>query len=278
MDKFKGYYFKCSNREQTLALIPAGHGDKASLQIITDNHSYNVKYLHILFGNKIPQVKIGNSIFSGRKIRLDVDRENIKAKGILYFGSLTPLKYDIMGIFKPLSPILQCRHRVISMKHKVNGFVKINGERFIFNNDNGYIEGDEGTSFPERYLWTQCFFDGGSVMMSVADVPLPCGKIKGIIAVVYAYGKEYKLATYLGASVSYIKKDIAEIKQGNYSLTVKRLSGKPRKLYAPEQGKMNRIVRESPRCRLYCCFRKSDNILLEFVSEQGSWEIENCEL
>lgn len=275
MEKFKGYYFKCSNREQTLALIPAEHGDKASLQIITDKHSYNVKYPHILFGKKIPQVKIGKNIFSGRKIRLDVDRENIKAKGILYFGSPTPLKYDIMGIFKPLSPILQCRHRVVSMKHKVNGFVRINGERFVFNNDNGYIEGDEGTSFPEHYLWVQGFFDGGSVMMSVADVPLPFGKIKGIIAALYAYGKEYRLATYLGARVSYIEEDIAEIKQGNYSLTVKRLSGKPRRLHAPKQGIMNRTVKESPRCRLYCRFKKSDNILLEFISEQGSWENEN---
>lgn len=275
MDKFKGYYFKCSNREQTLALIPASHGDKASLQIITDNNSYNVKYPHILFGKKIPQVKIGNSVFSGRKIRLDIDREDIKAKGILYFGSSTPLKYDIMGIFKPLSPILQCRHRVISMKHKVNGFVRINGERFVFNNDNGYIEGDEGTSFPDRYLWAQGFFDGGSVMLSIADVPLPLCKIKGIIAVVYAYGKEYRLATYLGASVHYIKEDIAEIKQRNYSLTVKRLSGESRKLHAPKQGQMNRTVKESSRCRLYCCFKKSSNILLEFVSEQGSWENEN---
>lgn len=274
MDKFKGYYFKCSNSEQTLALIPASHGDNASLQIITDNNSYNVKYGHILFGKKIPHVKLGNSVFSGKKIKLDVDRENVKAQGLLYFGSLTPLKYDIMGIFKTLSPILQCRHRIISMKHKVNGFVKINGERLIFNNDDGYIEGDEGTSFPEHYIWAQSFFDGGSVMLSVADVPLFGRKIKGIIAAVYAYGKEYRLATYLGARICRIGEDIAEIKQGSSALTVRRLSANSRGLYAPEQGKMNRIVKESPRCRLYCRFKKNNDILLEFVSEEGSWESE----
>lgn len=274
MNRFKGYYFKCSGKEHTLALIPASHGGSASLQIITDARSYSLEYPHIIFGNKIPRVKLGGSVFSERKIRLDIDRKNVKAKGMLYFGSLTPPKYDIMGIFKATAPILQCRHRVISMLHKVNGFVRINGEKFVFNNGSGYIEGDEGSSFPKRYIWAQGFFGGGSVMLSVADVPIAGVTINGVIAAIYAYGKEYRLATYLGAKAVSAGEDFAEIKQRGFSLFVKRLSDNSHPLYAPREGKMNRIIRENPKCRLYCRFAKNNSVLLEFITEQGSWESE----
>ena len=150
MEKFKGYYFKCSGSEYTLALIPASHGSLASLQIITDRNSFAAEYRHILFGKKVPRVKIGESTFSERKIVLNVNRKNVKAKGGLYFGGLTPLKYDIMGAFKPAAPLMQCRHRVISMKHKVNGSVIINDESYIYKNDSGYIEVDEGRCYPKN--------------------------------------------------------------------------------------------------------------------------------
>ena len=97
MEKFKGYYFKCSSNEHTVALIPASHGNSASLQIITNQNSFLVNYRHILFGKTVPRVKIGESAFSERKIVLNVNRTKVKAEGALYFGCLTPLKYDIMG-------------------------------------------------------------------------------------------------------------------------------------------------------------------------------------
>ena len=274
MKKFKGYYFKCSSNEHTLALIPASHENGASLQIITDRNSFVTDYRHILFGKTLPRVKIGESTFSERKIILNVNRQNIKAKGVIYFGTLTPLKYDIMGAFKPIAPLMQCRHSVISMKHKVNGSVIINGEKYIFKNDSGYIEGDEGRSFPKNYVWAQAFFDGGSIMMSAADVPLPGTVIRGVIAVLYAYGKEFRLATYLGAKAVFVGDGYAEIRQGKYTLTIKRLSDNSHKLLAPQKGKMNRIIRESPKCELYCRLKKNDRIIAEFISDSGSFESE----
>lgn len=279
MERFKGYYFKCSGREHTLALIPASHGNSASLQIVTDKMAYNINYPHIFFGKKTPRVKIGESAFSERKIILNVNRNSVKAEGVLYFGGLTPLKYDIMGPFKLISPILQCRHRVISMKHKVNGTVKINGEKYVFGNDNGYIEGDEGSSFPKSYIWAQGFFEkentcGGSVMLSAADVPVLGTSIQGVIAVIYAEKKEYRLATYLGAKAVCVKDDYIRIKQGSFTLTVKRLSDESHRLLAPKNGSMSRIIRESPQCLLYCKFKKGDKIIAEFTTEQGSFESE----
>lgn len=274
MNKFKGYYFKCSSGGQTVALIPAKHGKKASLQIITENNSYNIKYDRIFFGDKIPRVKIGNCIFAETGILLDIDRQNVKAKGILRFDSFTLLKYDIMGVFKLFSPILQCRHRIISMKHNVSGHLLINGEKYIFNNDNCYIEGDEGSAFPRKYIWAHGFFRDNSVMLSIADVPLFGAEIQGIIAAVYANGKEYRLATYLGAKILSIGNGTAEIRQGKYTLTLKRFSDNSQKLFAPKNGEMKRTVQESVRCKLYCCLKQNNAALLEFVTEQGSWESE----
>ena len=95
----------------------------------------------------------------------------VNVMGRLKFGPRTPLKYDIMGPFA-LVPFLECRHSVWSMRHSVNGMVMVNGQTFTFQNACGYWEGDRGRSFPKEYLWTQCSFQNGSVMLSVADIPV----------------------------------------------------------------------------------------------------------
>lgn len=74
--------------------------------------------------------------------------------------------------FIPAFHLMQCRHSVFSMGHRVDGQLTINGQVYHFQNDMGYIEGDCGSSFPERYIWTQCSFPNGSLMLSVADIPL----------------------------------------------------------------------------------------------------------
>ena len=50
-----------------------------------------------------------------------------------------------------------------AMKHQVNGQITVNGQIYKFQNGIGYIEGDRGYSFPERYIWTQCCFNDGSL-------------------------------------------------------------------------------------------------------------------
>lgn len=103
-----------------------------------------------------------------------------------------------MGPFRYV-PFLQCRHSVFSMRHSVHGQFCVNGTTYIFQNATGYIEGDRGYSFPRKYAWTQCSFPGGALMLSIADIPF-CGfHFTGIISIVHLQGKEYRLATYLGA-------------------------------------------------------------------------------
>lgn len=199
---FKGWYFKCCTKEKTLAFIPAYHQSKnnktASLQIITDNSVVNIPFQDLKYREKPLHIKIGNCIFSENGMKLNIHTKEIKVQGILKFSEIFPIQYDIMGPFK-FVPFMQCRHSIFSMKHHINGQITLNDRQYIFKYGIGYIEGDCGISFPERYVWTQCHFKNGSLMLSVADIPFLGIHFTGIIGIVLLNGKEYRIATYLGA-------------------------------------------------------------------------------
>lgn len=57
--------------------------------------------------------------------------KEISVQSILKFSEISPIQYDIMGPFK-FVPFMQCKHRVFSMKHQINGHITINGQQYIF--------------------------------------------------------------------------------------------------------------------------------------------------
>ena len=276
---FCGWYFKCQSEKQTLALIPALHitgGEKsASKQIICDTGTWNVPLSAdgVQIKRTQPLALMGNSHFSPNGISLQVDSGTCHAFGSLQFGRPTPLRYDIMGPFT-LVPFLECRHSVFSMWHRVRGEVCVNGVDYRFSDATGYIEGDRGRSFPKRYLWTQCIVPGGALMLSVAEIPLGPVRFTGIIGVVWLGGKEYRLATYLGARVSEHTDGRITIQQGGLSLSAVRLERNGQPLHAPQYGAMTRIIREAPACRAYYRFTCNGAPLLSFESERASFEYE----
>lgn len=288
---FKGYYFKCSIGDETIAFIPALHGNSASLQIITRTQTYFIPYPEIVFGKGGLKIKIGNSYFSEKGIYLDVDTKECQIYGKLKFGKVQRLKYNIMGPFRYL-PFMQCKHSVVSMQHRIAGKITVNGKTYHTSDGVGYIEGDKGLSFPKAYLWTQCHFENGSVMLSVAEIPI-CGFcFKGIIGVVIIDGKEYRIATYLGARVSGIGRQSdrqhdrqyitamqnvtvgksVTVKQGKYTLCADLLEEHTKGLKAPVQGKMVRTIRESVSCKAHYCLKRDEEILMEFTNDHASFE------
>ena len=276
-DYFCGWYLKCQNGQQTVALIPAYHitnGKKScSLQLITDDTSWNIPYPYEAFVKTDASVQIGPNRFDKTGFSLDVHSPNLHAVGSITFGPLSPIAYDIMGPFKYV-PFMECRHSVFSMRHSVNGQLEINGKRFEFTNGVGYIEGDRGTSFPKDYVWTQCCFPEGSVMLSVADIPF-CGfHFTGVISAIHYHGKEYRLGTYLGARAVYIHDGQVIIKQGNKELTVKRLEKKGHPLAAPMGGDMSRTIHETAACKAYFHYRENGKTVFEFESDQAAFEYE----
>lgn len=274
-DYFCGWYFKCQSEKQTLAVIPAVHRslqDKScSIQLITDEGAWN-----FVFPYKDCQhfpIQIKDNSFDKNGISLNLKTPECTAVGSIRFGAVSPLRYDIMGPFKYV-PFMECQHSVVSMKHTVNGELNINGMPYRFENALGYIEGDRGYSFPKEYAWTQCFFDGGSVMLSVADIPFGLFHFTGIIGVVLWHGKEYRIATYLGAKAVRIEGGEIVIHQGRSVLSVKLIEKNAHPLHAPIGGVMSRTIHESASCRASYRFEENGRTLFSFDSDRASFEYE----
>lgn len=276
-DYFKGWYFKCSNENKTIAFIPAfhqsNHEKTASLQIITDVTTFNIPFQFLQYRENPLVVKIGENIFSENGIRLQIKNNNLSANGTLHFHDLSPIQYDIMGPFK-FVPLMQCRHSVYSMRHRINGQITVNGQQYVFQNGIGYIEGDCGSSFPKEYIWTQCHFNNGSLMLSVAYIPMFGFHFTGIIGVILLNGKEHHIATYLGAKVKRIDKNTVTVKQGDFQLTARLLQKNSQPLAAPSHGLMNRTIHESASCKAYYRFSYKNEILCELTSDRASFEYE----
>ncbi len=274
---FKGWYFKCSTKDKTIAFIPAYHYSNnkksASLQIITDDRAINIPFDTLKYSEKPLYVKIGNCVFSHEGIILDYKDNGLTLEGKLYFENPSPIRYDIMGPFK-FVPFMQCRHSVYSMRHKINGQITVNDQLYKFENSIGYVEGDRGRSFPKKYIWTQCCFKNNSLMLSVADIPFLGIHFTGIIGVVLLDGKEYRIATYLGAKIKQIERNTVTVKQGNFEFTAKLLNRNAQPLAAPTNGDMCRTIHESAACEAYYRFSHNDRILCEFTTDKASFEFE----
>lgn len=150
------------NEKESVALIPAVHMDgrgrkSASLQIVTDEGAHQIWYegMEAVISRAQNRMAVGKSVFSPEGLVLDAEGGGARAFGRVCFEGVTPLGYDIMGPFC-LVPGMECRHKVVSMRHRVQGELNINGRRYVFDDGAGYLEGDRGCSFPSRYVWTQC--------------------------------------------------------------------------------------------------------------------------
>lgn len=279
MDSFRGWYLKCQSDFQTLAVIPAslrsGKTLSSSVQLITEGGAWQFGFPYEAYqeAKKGFGVRVGGNTFDASGIRLHLKNSSCAAVGEVRFGPLTPIRYDIMGPFQYV-PFLECRHSVVSMGHAVTGEINVNGELFRFDNASGYIEGDRGCSFPKEYLWTQCHFEGGCLMLSVADIPMLGLGFTGIIGVLLWNGQEYRLATYLGARAVKIGDQEVTIQQGDKRFTARLIEKKSHPLHAPVNGKMARTIHESAACKGAYRFEIGGKTVFDFITDQAAFEYE----
>lgn len=280
---FYGWYIRCQGNERCIAVIPAVHlsegRQSCSIQIITETGSWNklfpIRQFRINRDKGIMQ--IGENLFSRKGIRLNLETEGLKISGILRFGKSAEPKYDIMGPFRYL-PGMECRHAVYSMRHSVDGELEINGETLHFQNGKGYMEGDSGSSFPEKYAWTQHFIGDGSLMLAVATVPVGRIHFTGTVGLLYLQGREYRFATYLGASVRTMEGGNLSARQGKYTLNINSFPEETgNMLYAPEKGKMTRQIRESVSCRAEYTLLCRDRVIFRTATDKAAFEYETKE-
>lgn len=279
---FEGWYFKCQTKDgRAVALIPAVHMDgagqqSASLQVITDRRSWWLEYPEEAFRalDAVFQIQLGQNVFSSRGLWLDVERNGLSLHGVLHCGPLTLLRSDIMGPFRFL-PRMECAHGVISMGHRLDGSLTLDGETLDFSGGTGYIETDRGRSFPSSYLWTQCAWgEPGSngLMLSIASVPISGKRFTGCICAVIHGGQEYRLATYQGARTERWSGSGAVIRQGKYRLAVELLEGCGHPLQAPVEGEMGRTVHESLRAKVRYHFWAGRDLVFTHTDRYASFE------
>ena len=279
---FEGWYFKLQNGSgQAAALIPAMHIQKngqksASIQIISETDSWWIEYPADQFSaceNRF-FVRIGESTFSEQGIRISVQKDGISLRGSVSFGPTLPIRYDIMGPFRWL-PNMECSHSVISMSHRLDGCLILNGEKLDCSGGLGYIESDRGRSFPENYLWTQCCWENSSIMLSIASIPALRIQFTGCICAIVHEGKEYRIATYKGARVVQWSKDYALVQQGKYRLEVQLLKQSAQPLRAPADGDMCRAVHESLCAAVHYRLWRRDKLIVNKRSDKASYEYSN---
>lgn len=111
-------------------------------------------------------------------------------------------------------------------------------------------------------------------MLSVADIPLAGLHFTGIIGVVLWKGREYRIATYLGARAVKIERGLIRIVQRDLELEVRLPEYASCGLMAPRQGNMVRTIHESAAGRAFYRFRRAGQTLFAFESNAASFEYE----
>ena len=275
---FEGWYFKQSGEDGTVAFIPAFHvnqeGKKwASLQLITDEDVFQTEAPIEEFRAAQSRflVELGRCRFSRAGCRVELKTPELSVTGILNYENMRKPLYDIMGPFA-LVPFMECRHKVISLHHTVSGQMEINGHKYRFQDGLGYIEGDRGRSFPRSYCWTQCYWEEGGIMLSIADIPFAGTRFQGCVGFVYINGKEHRLATYLGIKILEVSKDRIHVVQGSLELEVRLLEESPRPLRAPQHGEMDRTIHESLACMVSYKVTHKGKLILEHISQSAGFE------
>lgn len=279
---FEGWYFKCQAQDgRTLALIPAMHiGEdqkkNVSLQVITEAASWWLEYPVSSFAasQDALNIRIGGNIFSEDGLLLDIEQEGLSLRGRVSFGPLHSLRSDIMGPFRWLSN-MECTHCVISMGHSLQGQMELNGCVLDLSGGTGYIEADRGRSFPSAYLWTQCLWEGCSLMLSIAVIPLGKLHFTGCICAIVVNGQEYRIATYRGVRIQSWSSKGAVLIQGKYRLEVQLFNQKVQPLRAPADGNMSRTIRESLCAKVRYRFWRDGELLIDHTDTHAGFEYAN---
>ncbi len=260
---FEGWYFKVVDHteKKAFAFIPG---------IAMDENGNRQGFIQVLNGKKaaslyrrfdptdfVPasgkfEVRILDNFFSENKIRLNLP----EVKGELYFSDNVkwPKKWYSPGVMGPYSftPFMECYHGIVSMDHRVNGILNVDGETIKFIDGRGYIEKDWGRSFPSAYTWMQCnhFSESGvSLFASVARIPWIRNSFTGFIAAIWIHDQLIKFTTYNRTRLKKCHIDKAKVElvmeNSSHRIEINAKRGHSATLASPIQGFMDGRIDES---------------------------------
>lgn len=215
---FEGWYYKLvdDSGKNVYAVIPGMVLSKSDshcfIQILngkTGGTGYHRFPLDQFWASrKKLELRIGPNSFRHDYLELNIQSQGERIEGQIRMVGPVPwpvsfLSPGIMGWYA-FVPFMECYHGVISLDHRLKGFLKTDGRTIDFDNGRGYTEKDWGQSFPSAYIWMQCnHFDRPDISLtaSIANIPWLRGSFRGFIIGFLYEGTLYRFATYTKATV-----------------------------------------------------------------------------
>ncbi len=290
---FEGWYFKVVNADATkaFAFIPGiamdAAGNKHSFIQVLDGKKQTAGYHRFAADdfNSLPKnfrVSIQNNSFTESAIQLRLPG----LTGELQFtGNIPwPKPWYSPGIMGPYAfvPFMECYHGIVSMDHRVDGMIIVNGEPVDFTNGRGYIEKDWGRSFPSAYFWMQSnhfSLPGISLKCSVAKIPWVRSSFVGFIAGIWLHNRLIKFTTYnqskLITSFADEKKVKIVLENKQYRLEILAHRDAATELASPVRGFMEGRIEESMTSAIDVLLtdNKTKEILLNDTGKNAGLEV-----
>ncbi len=290
---FEGWYFKVvtADESRAFAFIPGiamdENGNQQSFIQVLDGKKQTAEYHKFDVNEFVPtlgkfKIKIADNYFSINDFQLNLS----SVQGKLRFSGQIPWpnQWYSPGIMGPYSfvPLMECYHGILSMNHRIDGKLTVNGEAIDFTNGRGYIEKDWGHSFPSAYTWLQTnhFSKSGiSLKASVAKIPWLGSSFVGFIAGIWINDQLIQFTTYNGSKLlkSHIDPEKVELILENrkYKLDIMARREKSTQLASPISGFMDGRIEESMTSEIEVkLFDKKNNIfLLNDIGKNAGLEV-----
>jgi len=263
---FEGWYFKhvSEDLKNVYSIIPgislSGKDSHSFVQVInglsgeTGYFRYPLKEFNA--SAQTLSISVGKSNFTDEGISLNLKNKDSAISGEIRYDKLNYypsglLKPGIMGWYS-FVPFMECKHGIVSTRHKTSGEIHTGNGTIDFKNGTGYIEKDWGSSFPESWLWLHCntfTSSDASLMLSVAKIPWLGNYFIGFISYLTYEDRLYNFSTWSGASIEVLDytDNILHVILVNkkHKFTIRALNNNPGDLKAPVRGSMSRTIKET---------------------------------
>ena len=274
---FEGWYYKLVSADEKIrmAIIPGVYlapdqdNHHCFVQVFDSNaeavryHRY--PYAAFQASRDAFEVQVGPNVFTRNAIKLAIDDEMGQFSGSLGFTGLNPwpvrtFSPGAMGWFAWV-PMMECYHGVVSMNHRIEGCLVLDGQELDFSGGRGYIEKDWGKQFPSAWIWGQSnHFEtpGVSLMVSVAVIPWLGRSFAGFIIGLLHEGRIYRFATYNRSQIERLSIYDAEVSlvviNPKHRLRIRASRVEGGLLQAPTMVEMDRRIIETLNAQLEVSF------------------------
>lgn len=205
-------------------------------------------------------IRVGPNRFSADGIGLELNDGTTTIMGQFSYGPFNVMRFPpwTPGVMGPYSfvPRMECSHGLVSLDHRIDGWLQVDGARAEFHDGRGYIEKDWGISMPRCWIWTQSNDfprRGDSVMLSVARVPWLGSAFNGFLCTASIGGRHTLFTTWNGSRIVSLNADETLVtcrierpaRGGTESITLRMHRARGGLLRAPVQGLLSRRIAEA---------------------------------